>query len=89
VLLDIDHSPRNLLDEGNAAFYQPAGLRSLAVQLLPGGIFAMWSDDPPDETFLAALREVFPNVRAEVVTFPNALLERESSSTVYLAERDG
>jgi spermidine synthase len=86
VLLDIDHSPRNLLDERNATFYQPAGLRALAAQLHPGGVFAMWSDDPPDETFLAALREVFSKVRSEIVSFPNPLLERESSSTVYLAE---
>jgi hypothetical protein len=88
VLLDIDHSPRNLLDERNAAFYRPEGLRSLAAQLHPGGVFAMWSDDPPDEAFLAALREVFSGVRAEIVRFPNPLLESESSSTVYLAERE-
>jgi spermidine synthase len=88
ILLDIDHSPRNLLDERNAAFYQPAGLRALATQLHLGGIFAMWSDDPPDEIFLAVLGEAFSNIRAEVVRFPNPLLECESSSTVYLAELD-
>ena len=88
VLLDIDHSQRNLLDERNASFYQPAGLRALAAQLHVGGVFAMWSDDPPEEIFLAALREVFSNVRAEVVRFPNPLLDCESSSTVYLAERE-
>jgi spermidine synthase len=87
VLLDIDHSPRNLLDEANAALYRPEGLRRLAAQLHSGGIFAMWSDDPPDDEFLQALREVFPAARAEVVRFPNPLLERESSSTVYLAPR--
>jgi spermidine synthase len=85
VLLDIDHSPSNLLDETNAAFYQPDGLRRLAAQLHPGGIFAMWSDGPPDEEFLQSLREVFPAARAETVRFPNPLLEEESSSTVYLA----
>ena len=88
VLLDIDHSPRNLLDEGNAAFYRTEGLQSLAAQLHPGGIFAMWSDDPADEFFLAALREAFGSARAETVRFPNPLLECESSSTVYLAERE-
>jgi spermidine synthase len=87
VLLDIDHSPRNLLDEANAALYRPEGLRRLAAQLHPGGIFAMWSDDPPDDEFLQSLREVFPAARAEIVRFPNPLLERESSSTVYLAPR--
>src|SRR6478672_6372475 len=47
VLLDIDHSPRNLLDPGNATFYQAGGLRALAAHLQPGGVFALWSDDPP------------------------------------------
>lgn len=88
VLLDIDHSPRNLLDEGNASFYRTEGLQALAAQLHPGGVFAMWSDDPADEAFLAALREVFGRARAETVRFPNPLLECESSSTVYLAERE-
>ncbi len=86
VLLDIDHSPRHLLADTNAAFYRPEGLRALAAQLHPGGIFAMWSDDPADEVFLAALREVFARVRAETVSFPNPLLDCQSSSTVYLAE---
>ena len=87
VLLDIDHSPSNLLDETNAAFYRPEGLHLLAAQLPPGGIFAMWSDGPPDDEFLHSLREVFPAARAETVRFPNPLLEEESSSTVYLAPR--
>jgi spermidine synthase len=85
VLLDIDHSPQNLLDERNGAFYQTEGLRRLAEQLLPGGVFAMWSDDAPDEAFLARLGEVFENPQAVVVKFPNPLLEKESASTVYVA----
>lgn len=89
VLLDIDHSPQNLLDAGNAAFYGVAGLRSLAAQLLPGGIFALWSDDAPDAEFMARLAEVFESPQAVVVKFPNPLLGRESESTVYLAGRPG
>lgn len=87
VLLDIDHSPRNLLAPQNAAFYEPAGLRALAAQLHEGGVFALWSDDPPDEEFLRALESVFATASAQVVTFPNPLLERESASTVYIAKR--
>ncbi len=85
VLLDIDHSPQNLLDEKNATFYSPEGLRSLAAQLVPGGVFALWSDDPPDESFLKHLAEVFSAPQAHVVKFPNPLLERDSASTVYVA----
>lgn len=87
VLLDIDHSPRNLLHASNAAFYEPEGLRRLAAQLHPGGVFALWSDDPPDEPFLAALRSVFATAEAEVVRFSNPLLDRDSASTVYVARK--
>lgn len=87
ILLDIDHSPRNLLDERNAAFYSTAGLQKLAAQLLPGGIFALWSDDAPDENFLSRLAEVFETPQARIVKFHNPLLEKNSASTVYLAKR--
>ena len=87
VLLDIDHSPRNLLHPRNAAFYQAQGLRALAAHLHPGGVFALWSDDPPDDEFLGALGRAFATVRAHVVTFANPLTEAESASTVYVAGR--
>lgn len=87
VLLDIDHSPHHLLHPQNAAFYEVEGLRRLAAQLHPGGSFALWSDDAPDEDFLAALGEVFATAEAHVVRFFNPLLERDSASTVYVAVR--
>jgi spermidine synthase len=85
ILLDIDHSPRNLLHPRNAPFYQPSGLRALAAQLHPGGIFALWSDDPPDPDFTASLATVFPETNSQVVHFPNPLLSRDSASTIYIA----
>lgn len=88
VLLDIDHSPSNLLHPRNATFYQADGLRALASHLHPGGIFALWSDDPPDDEFLGILGGAFDNVRAHVVTFPNPLTEADSASTVYVALKE-
>jgi spermidine synthase len=85
VLLDIDHSPRNLLHPDNGAFYKAEGLRALAAHLHPGGVFALWSDDPPDEEFLELLGGAFATARAHVVTFPNPLTEADSASTVYVA----
>lgn len=85
VLLDIDHSPRNLLHSRNAAFYQPDGLRAFARHLHPGGIFALWSDDPPDEEFLELVAGAFATARAHIVTFSNPLTEANSASTVYIA----
>ncbi|MFY1637681.1 spermidine synthase [Solwaraspora sp. WMMB335] len=85
VVVDIDHSPRHLLHPGHAEFYRPAGLRRLTRHLHPGGVFALWSDDPPDEEFQAVLTEVFVTARAEVVTFANPLTGGTSANTVYLA----
>lgn len=89
VVVDIDHSPRHLLHPGHADFYEPAGLRRLAGQLHPGGVFALWSNDPPDEAFTATLGRVFAQARAEVVTFDNPLQDRDATNTVYLATAPG
>ncbi len=85
VLLDIDHSPRDLLHPRNASFYKPDGLRALARHLHPGGVFALWSNDSPDEEFMSALGAAFESTRAHVVTFANPLLECESASTIYIS----
>ncbi|SFD72147.1 spermidine synthase [Streptomyces aidingensis] len=85
VLLDIDHSPDHVLRPANAAFYTPEGLRALSRRLRPGGIFALWSDDAPSETFGGILAQVFTEVTAQVVTFPNPLRGGTASNTVYLA----
>jgi len=87
IIVDIDHSPRHLLHPSNADFYEPEGLQRLAGLLSPGGVFALWSNDPPDEEFTATLAAVFTGVRAEVVSFPNPLQDRDSTNTVYLATR--
>jgi spermidine synthase len=85
ILLDIDHSPRNLLHPRHGSFYSPAGLRQLAVHLEENGVFALWSDDPPDDDFLRMLGGTFAKVEAHIVKFANPLLEQESASTVYVA----
>ena len=85
VLLDIDHTPRHVLHPSHAAFYTPAGLRKLVGHLHPGGVFALWSDDPPDPEFEAVLAEVFGQSEASIVRFPNPLTGGYSTNTVYVA----
>jgi hypothetical protein len=87
VIVDIDHSPRHLLHPSHTDFYQPDGLRRLAGHLHPGGVFALWSNDPPDDEFTAALADVFDTARAEVVSFANPLQGGTSANTIYLARR--
>ncbi len=87
VVVDIDHSPRHLLHPSHAVFYEVDGVRRLAEHLHPGGVFALWSNDPPDEEYLAVLREVFVDVSAQVVSFANPLQGREATNTVFLARK--
>ena len=89
VLLDIDHSPSHWLDTGNSAFYTGAGLSALAASLHPGGVFGLWSNDPPDEAFSSLLAEVFASAEFHLVTFPNPYTGGQSSNTIYLAYRAG
>jgi spermidine synthase len=88
VLLDIDHSPRNLLHPRHGAFYSREGLEKLASHLRPGGVFALWSDDAPDDEFIETLDNVFVQTKAHIVKFPNPLLGHESASTVYVARKE-
>ena len=85
VLLDIDHTPHHLLHPDHAPFYSEDGLRRLTTHLRAGGVFALWSDDPPDEQFSALLDRVFDHVDAHVVSFANFLTGGESSNTIYVA----
>lgn len=85
VLLDIDHTPQHWLNPRHGAFYTVEGLQTLRRHLHPGGVFAMWSDESPDEAFSSRLREVFVRVEAIVVSFPNPIRGGESTGTVYVA----
>lgn len=85
ILVDIDHSPRHLLHPQHAKLYTREGLGHVARHLRPGGVFGLWSNDPPDADFQAALDRVFESSEARVVRFPNPLLRTEAACTVYTA----
>lgn len=87
ILLDVDHSPRHTLDPSHADLYTEAGLTALARHLADRGIFALWSDDPPDQDFLKTFAAVFDDTRAHVVDFDNRLTGGVSSNTVYVGIR--
>ena len=89
VLVDIDHSPRHWLNPSNSAFYTAAALAGVNAKLHPGGIFGLWSNDPPDSAFMSLLGEVFQWCESHTVSFANPYTGGQSSSTVYLARKDG
>jgi len=85
ILLDVDHSPTFTLDPSHADLYTVEGLRRLMAHLTPGGVFGLWSDDPPEEGFLDALRCVFDRVEGHTVAFDNPLTGGVSRNGVYVA----
>lgn len=88
VLLDIDHSPEHYLDENNRSFYSAEGLVLLRRQLKPGGAFALWSNDAPDESFTQHLESVFGTATAHTVEFANPYTNSASVNSVYVARKE-
>lgn len=84
ILLDIDHSPTEYLNATNASFYTTENLALMAQQLKPNGVFAMWSQNLPEENFVALLNTVFSQVESHVVSFFNPFQNRESTNSVYV-----
>lgn len=87
ILVDIDHSPKNVLHPSHAALDTIDGFTHLAAHPHPGGVFALWSNDPPDGEFQQTLSEVFATSHAHIVTFDNMQEDGEVTNTVYVATR--
>ncbi|MFU8780829.1 MAG: spermidine synthase [Kiritimatiellia bacterium] len=87
ILLDIDHTPQLLLSEAHADFYTAEGLTSFARFLKPGGIFGLWSNEPPDTEFLTRLETVFGQAEGHTITFPNPMQNTTSTNGIYRARK--
>jgi spermidine synthase len=87
ILLDIDHSPSHLLHSKNRHFYTVSGMQYLTQMLRSKGVFAMWSNDPPEKDFCNILKKVFRTSRTEIVAFPNPYSGDSASCTIYIGEK--
>ncbi len=85
ILLDIDHTPTHVLNETNERFYSEEGLRELTQHLTPGGVFALWVDDEPLESFINHLDKVFASAEAYTIEFDNPVAGGTSENAVYVA----
>lgn len=88
ILLDIDHSPGSLLRAEHGAFYTDKGLRRMAEYLHDGGVFALWSADPPDEAFVGMMEGVFARVEVRESRFDNLLLDKEDVNYILIAQAE-
>ena len=88
ILVDVDHSPEELLDEHHRAFYSVPGLRRARSWLTPGGVLGIWSSETNDEV-TRALRETFAEVRVERIEWHNDLIDRDQVDELFLARSGG
>jgi spermidine synthase len=85
VLLDIDHTPTNVLHQTNTRFYTEEGLGKLSRHLNPNGVFALWADGEPEESFTGHLGKVFDHVESHPIEFENPITGGTSMNAVYVA----
>jgi spermidine synthase len=83
ILIDVDHSPIEPLDDTrDPGFYSAPGLRAALRHLAPEGVLGVWSHSG-NSAFADAMREVFAQVRVEPVTFFNDVIGRETTDWLF------
>lgn len=87
VLVDIDHAPDWLLRDDHGDLYTVEGFARVGAMLTDDGVFALWSDEPPEPEVIRRMGEAFEHADGHVVAFANPLTGGESSNSVYLAVR--
>ncbi len=87
ILLDIDHTPTHVLHQTNKHFYTKEGLSELSQHLKPGGVFALWADGMPEETFNTHLGKVFECSEMHTIEFDNPIMGGTSEGAVYVARK--
>lgn len=85
ILLDIDHTPESWLHASHGDFYSADGMDRLKSFLKPHGIFALWSNDPPEDDFIKRLAAVFGRAEGHRVDFDNPLQHTVATNGVYVA----
>lgn len=85
VLLDIDHSPAHVLHPDNEIFYSEDGLNRLSECLHDDGVFALWSNDPPEHDFYRILESVFTTSDAHIIDIENPVTGELGQNTIYVA----
>ena len=85
LLIDVDHAPRNRLDESSAPFYTVEGQQRVKRHLGPGGVLAVWSAED-DDPFAAVLDQVYPHAEREQVSW--VCPELTGEHTLFLARRE-
>lgn len=84
ILIDVDHSPEERLDEQSAAFYTSPGLLAAKQHLSTDGVLGVWSYAECSR-FSDALRDTFNHVRVHPVSHHNRLIDEQCTDWLFFA----
>lgn len=86
IVIDVDHSPQDVLGPQSHGFYSKAGLACVSKHLKPDGVIGIWSyaEDTP---LLSNMRAVFSDVEVEQVTVWNDLINVEQTDWLFFGRR--
>ncbi|QDV20874.1 spermidine synthase [Gimesia panareensis] len=84
ILIDVDHSPDENLDDASGNFYTTDGLQRAKLHLEEDGLLGVWSYAESSQ-FVDALHELFREVRIEPVTIFNNLINEQQTDWLFFA----
>ena len=86
IVIDVDHSPQDVLGDQSHGFYTEDGLSRVCDHLTPDGVIGIWSY-AQDTPLLEKMRKVFCDVQVEQVTVCNDLVNVEMTDWLFFGRR--
>lgn len=84
ILIDVDHSPDDLLHQANSGFYSEQGLAAASKHLNPGGILGVWSY-AESSPLADRMKEVFAETTVRPITAWNQLIDQQQTDWLFFA----
>ena len=84
ILIDVDHSPEDCLNNESGTFYTRPGLLTAKKHLKADGILAIWSY-AESSPFADALQDVFPQVHIEPVMYHDESNDTQQTDWLFFA----
>ncbi len=85
ILLDVDHSPATCCTPATPPSTRRPGCAAWPPCSTRTGVFALWSNDPPDDDVQAGARRGLRRRRRRTSSASTTRCRRESANTVYVA----
>jgi spermidine synthase len=85
ILIDVDHSPEEVLSGSSHGFYRPEGLRAPSRHMHKDGVFAIWSYDE-DTRLRDSMGQTFGRVNVYPVRYYNEHVREGFTDWLYVGQ---